>query len=127
MFLFLLRRKGYADGRMRLLLHILTNTLAVVVAAYLLPGIVIDGYLTALVVAVVLGVVNAVVKPILVVLTFPVTVVTLGLFLFVINALMVLLVAKIVPGFAVRGFWWALLFSLVVSVVTSFLNAIAAE
>ncbi len=112
---------------MRLLLHILTNTLAVVVAAYLLPGIVIDGYLTALVVAVVLGVVNAVVKPILVVLTFPVTVVTLGLFLFVINALMVLLVAKIVPGFAVRGFWWALLFSLVVSVVTSFLNAIAAE
>lgn len=112
---------------MRLLLHVLINTLAVVVAAYVLPGIIIDGYMTALVVAVVLGVVNAVLKPVLVVLTFPVTVLTLGLFLFVLNALMVMLVAKIVPGFAVRGFWSALLFSLVVSVVVSFLNAVAGE
>jgi putative membrane protein len=112
---------------MRILLSILVNTLAVIVAAYLLPGIIIDSYLTAVVVAIVLGVVNAVVKPILVVLTLPVTVLTLGLFLFVINALMVLLVAKLVPGFAVRGFWSALLFSLIVSVVASFLGAVAAE
>ena len=112
---------------MRVLLSILINTLAVIVAAYLLPGIIIDSYLTAVIVAIVLGVINAFIKPILVVLTFPVTVVTLGLFLFVLNALTVLLVASLVPGFAVAGFWWALLFSLVVSVVSSFLGTLAAE
>ncbi len=111
---------------MRLLLNILINTLAVIVAAYLLPGIVVDSYGTAVVVAIVLGLVNAFIKPVLIVLTFPVTALTFGLFLFVINALMVLLVAKLVPGFGVRGFWWALLFSLIVSIVVSFLSDVAA-
>lgn len=111
----------------RALLQLILNTLAVMVAAYVLPGVKVDGFVTAAVVAVVLGLVNAVVKPILVVLTLPVTIVTLGLFLFVINALMVLLVAKLVPGFAVAGFWWALLFSFVVSLVGSFLYSLAGD
>lgn len=112
---------------MRLLLHILISTLSVMIAAYVLPGIAVAGFMTAMIVAIVLGVVNALVKPILVLLTLPVTVLTLGLFLFVINALMVLLVAWIVPGFKVQGFWWALAFSLVVSVVGSFLHAVALD
>lgn len=77
---------------------------------------------TAIVVAIVLGIVNALLKPLLILLTLPVTILTLGLFLFVINAALVLLVAKLVPGFEVRGFWWAMLFSLVVSIIGAFLH-----
>ncbi|MDD5251479.1 MAG: phage holin family protein [Patescibacteria group bacterium] len=110
---------------MRLILKLILNTIAVLVAAYILPGIMVDGPLTALIVAVVLGVVNVVVKPIVIVLTLPATILTLGLFLFVINALMVMLVDWLIPGFAVAGFWWALLFSLVVSLVGSVLNWLA--
>lgn len=108
---------------MQLLISLLASAVAVMVASYILPGISVLNFSTALVVAVVLGVINMFVRPILVLLTLPVTVLTLGLFLFVINALMVMLVAKLVPGFKVSGFWWALLFSLVVSIVGSFLGA----
>lgn len=76
--------------------------------------------MTALVLAVVLGVLNAFIKPIFVVLTFPITVLTLGLFALVLNALFILVAAAIVPGFQVDGFWWALIFS----IVLSFINAI---
>ncbi len=112
---------------LRALVKLAIATVAVLVAAYLLPGVKVASFLAALVVAVVLGIANAVLRPVLVVLTFPITVVTLGLFLFVINAGIVLLVARVVPGFAVQGFWWALLFSLVVSVVNWFLYALAGE
>ena len=112
---------------MRIFISIVLSTIAVIVASYVLPGVVVDSVVTALVVAVLLGVVNAVVRPILVLLTFPITLVTLGLFLFVINAGMILLVDRLVPGFEVLGFWWALLFSLVVSIVGWFLSAIAGE
>jgi putative membrane protein len=71
---------------------------------------------------VVLGVVNFFIRPLLIIFTLPITIFTLGLFLLVINAWMVLLVAAVVPGFAVDNFWWALLFSLVVSIVSAFLN-----
>ncbi|MEY4744497.1 MAG: hypothetical protein RL272_442 [Candidatus Parcubacteria bacterium] len=108
-------------------MKIALNTLAVVVAAYVLPGVMVDSVLTAVVVAVLLGVINTIIRPILVVLTFPITVLTLGLFLFVINACMILLVDRLVPGFEVGSFWWALLFSLVVSVIGSVLNAVANE
>jgi len=111
---------------MRVLLKIIVGTVAVFVAANVLPGVKIEGLLTALVVSVVLAVVNAVVKPILVILTLPVTILSLGLFLLVINALMVELAAWLVPGFFVAGFWWALLFSLVVSLVSSILEGLAA-
>lgn len=107
---------------MGLLIQILVSALAVFASAYILPGVHVDTFLTAIIVAIILGVVNMILKPILVVLTLPITIITLGLFYFVINALMILLVANLVPGFTVDGFWWALLYSLVLSVVSSILN-----
>ena len=109
--------------RMGLFIHIFVNTLAVLTGAYLLKGVHVDGFTTALVVAIVLGFLNAFLKPILIFLTFPITVLTLGLFLLVINASMILIADKLVSGFEVRNFWWALAYSLVVSIVGSFLNS----
>ncbi len=107
---------------MGIVIHILINTLAVLVAAYILPGVKVDSFFTAVVVAIVLGIVNAILKPILVILTLPITIITLGLFYFVINAFLILLVSAIVPGFKVHGFWWAIAFSLVLSILGSFLH-----
>lgn len=100
----------------------IVSALAILVTAYVLPGVHIEGFTTALVVAVVLGIVNAIIKPILFILTLPITILTLGLFTLVINAIMVLLVNSLVKGFTVDGFGWALLFSLVLSIVNSFLH-----
>ena len=86
-----------------------------------LKGIHIDTYWTALVFALVLAVANVILKPILVLLTIPLTIITLGLFLFVINALMVLLAAHFVNGISIDVFWWALLFGLLLSIVSSLL------
>ena len=108
---------------MNLLLHLFINTLAVLTGAYLLSGVRVDGMKTAVVVAIVLGLLNTFLKPILIFLTLPITLITLGLFLLVINAAMILLAAKLVPGFQVQSFWWALAYSLVVSIVSSFLNS----
>ena len=110
-----------------LFVNLIVSTLAVLISAYILPGVKVDGFLTAIVVAVVLGIVNTFIKPILLLLTFPLTILSLGLFYFVINALMVLLVSAIVPGFKVSGFFWALIFSLVLSIVSSFLNSLAKQ
>jgi putative membrane protein len=101
------------------LLRFLLTGLAVVLTAYLLPGVDVDGYGTALLVALVLAVANVVVKPVLVLLTIPVTVLTLGLFLLAINAIIILLVDYVVPGFEVDGFWWALFFSVILSLFNS--------
>jgi putative membrane protein len=90
--------------------------------SYILKGIHIDSFISAIWLSVVLAILNALLKPILVILTLPITVVTLGLFLFVINALIVLLAGKFVTGFHVDGFGWALLFSLLLSVLTSILH-----
>lgn len=103
----------------------LLTGLAVVLSAYLLPGVTVDGYGTALLVALVLAIANVIIKPILVVLTIPLTVVTLGLFLLVINAIIILIVDYFVPGFNVDGFWWALLFSLILSLFNSMLIEIS--
>jgi len=89
--------------------------------SYVLTGVHIKNFLTAILVAAVLAVLNAIVKPILIVLTLPITILTLGLFLFVINAAIILLAANFIDGFRVDGFWWALLFSLLMSVLTSLL------
>ena len=97
---------------------------AVIVAAYILKGIHVDSTLTAFFVALVLGLLNSFVKPIFVILTIPITLFTLGLFLLVINILMVKLAAGIVPGFEVDGWVAALLFSLVVSIVTSIIEGL---
>ncbi len=107
------------------LARILVSGLAVLITAYLLPGVDVDGMLGAVIVAAVLALLDAVVKPILVILTLPVTFLTLGLFLLVINAGVILLASKIVPGFTVDGFWRALLFSIILSVINSILAGIA--
>jgi len=86
-----------------------------------LSGVHIDTFWTAIILAIVLAILNAIVKPVFIFLTLPITIVTFGLFLFVINAGMILLAAKFVKGFEVDGFWWALLFSLLLSIVTSVL------
>lgn len=97
---------------------------AALISSYILPGVHISGIVAAVILALVLALLNAVVKPILIFLTIPVTILTLGLFLLVINALIILLASGIVPGFEVDGFWWALLFSLVLSLITAILDAI---
>jgi len=109
---------------MNLFFKIIISSLAVLIAAYLLPGIRVDNYLSALLVAVVLALLNGFLKPVLILLTIPFTVFTLGLFLFVINAAMVLLAAKFVSGFLVDGFWWALFFSVLMSILTSFMESL---
>lgn len=106
---------------MNLLIRWLVSAVAILVASYILPGVVLDGLFPAFVLVVVLGLINAVLRPILLLLTLPVNILTLGLFTLVINGLLVLLAAKIVPGFHVRGFWWAVLFSVVLSLVNGFL------
>ena len=105
----------------RFIINTLIVTVAVGIGSYLLPGIHVDHLLDALLVAVVLAILNNLVKPILIILTIPATILTLGLFLFVINAVIIQLAAWVVDGFHVRSFWWALLFSLVLSVVNGLL------
>lgn len=102
---------------MEILIVWLISAVIIFVLANVLPGIAVAGFVTALVVAVILGLVNAIIRPIILILTLPINILTLGLFTFVINALMVLLAAAIVPGFGVASFWWALLFSIILSVV----------
>ncbi len=110
---------------MNLLLNLLVTTLSILVASYLLSeGVRIDDFWTALVVAIILGVINMFIKPIITIITLPITVLTLGLFMFVINALLVMLISWGVNGFEVVNFWWALGFSVIVSLVSSFMNTL---
>jgi putative membrane protein len=104
---------------MQILIVWLVSAVLIFVLANILPGITVASFVTAFVVAVVLGLVNAVIRPIILLLTLPINILTLGLFTFVINALMVLLVAAIVPGFGVASFWWAMLFSIILSVANA--------
>ena len=90
---------------MQIIAFILINGLAVYLAAYLLPGVAINSVVTALIVGLILGIANAFIKPILVLLTLPITIITLGLFIFVINGLLVLGTSAIVPGFIVENIW----------------------
>lgn len=112
---------------MNFLIKILVTSLAVLFSAYLLPGVSVDNYTTAILVAIVIALLNTFLKPILILLTIPVTMLTLGLFLLVINAFIILFASELVNGFRVDGFWWALLFSIILSVVTSLLNSIAGK
>lgn len=109
---------------MGIIINLLINGLAVVISAYLLPGVRVDGYLTAVMVAVVLGILNAIIRPVLLIFTLPINILTLGLFTFVINALIILFASSVVTGFHVRNFWWALLFSLILSIINSFLHSL---
>lgn len=107
---------------MRFLLRILITSLAALLAAYLIPGVHIADYLTAVFLALVLALMNTFLKPVLIFLTLPMTVLTLGLFLLVINALIVLMASHFVKGFRVDGFWSALLFSILLSLFSSILD-----
>jgi putative membrane protein len=107
---------------MNFIFRLIVSAIAVYLVANFLPGITLDDYVSALLVALALAFLNAVVKPILTLLTIPVTLVTLGLFLLVINAIIILIADRIVNGFHVDGFTTALLFSIVLSICTGILN-----
>lgn len=109
------------------MIKFLLNVVAVLVAAYLLPGVSVDGFWAAVVLAVVLGIFNVTLKPLLIILTIPATLFTFGLFLLVINAIIILLADYLMTGFDVDGFWWALLFSLLLWLTNSFLKDVAGE
>ncbi|MEZ4968782.1 MAG: phage holin family protein [Flavobacteriaceae bacterium] len=104
---------------MNLILRVLLSAIAVVILAKILPGVGVDSYTTAIIVAIVLSLLNFIVKPILVILTLPVTILTLGLFLLIINAIIILLTDYFIDGFQVNNIWWALLFSLLLSLLQS--------
>lgn len=112
---------------MKLLLRILLNALAIYVAAYLLDGIKLSSVPAALVAGLVLGIVNAIIRPVLILLTLPFTILTLGLFIFVVNAICLALTAALVPGFEIAGIWSALGGALIVTLVSWVLNGMIRE
>ena len=113
--------------KMKIFLKIVLTALAVLVLSNILPGITIENYGVAILVAVTISLLNMFVRPLLIFFTLPATIVTLGLFLFVINAVIILLASKLVSGFIVSGFLTALLFSVLLSVFRSFLFSIFKE
>ena len=109
---------------MKLLVVWLINAIALMAVAYLLPGIAVSSFIVALVAALVLGLVNAVIRPILVLLTLPATLLTLGLFIFAINGLLFWFVGSFVSGFVVSGFWWGVAGAIAYSIVSWALSAL---
>jgi putative membrane protein len=107
---------------MNFLVRLIVSTLAILVTSMVLPGVHIDSAITGIIVAAVLALLNAIVKPVLVVLTIPISVFTLGFFLLVINAFIILMTSNLVKGFKVEGFWTAFFFSIILSLVTSVFN-----
>lgn len=118
--------RRFIDKAGRYLIKIIISSFAVAISAWLLEGVHIGEpkYITALIVAVVLSMLNSFIKPILVLFSIPITIFTFGLFLLAINAIIILLTSNIVKGFVVDGFWWALAFSLMLSITTALLDAI---
>jgi putative membrane protein len=106
---------------MNFIIKLIASALGVLLVSYLLPGVKVDSIVTALIVAVILAFMNSIVKPLLVLLTLPVTILTLGLFLLVINAVIILITDRLVDGFSVANFWYALLFSIVLSLTNAIL------
>jgi len=104
-----------------LITSLLINTISIFAVSYILSGIQIDSFVTALIVAVVMAVLNVTLKPLLFVITIPITVITFGLFLLVLNVLVLYAAAYLIDGFQIAGFWWALLFSFLVSFVNGVL------
>ncbi|MGE8547393.1 phage holin family protein [Alcaligenes sp. WGS1538] len=109
---------------MTLLLVWILNAVALLVVAYILPGITVASFGSALIAALVLGLLNTLVKPVLVLLTLPITIVTLGLFLLVLNALVFWFAGSILKGFQVNGFWWAVIGAIVYSLVSGLLSGL---
>lgn len=111
-----------SSGALHIILQLVLGGIAVLITGYLLPGVRVEDFLTGIVIAALIALLNITIKPILIILTIPITVLTLGLFLLVINALLILIAAWIVPGFFVDGFWWALLFGLILALINSLLG-----
>ena len=112
---------------MNFVIRLIISTLAVLITSYFLPGVFLDSFLTAVILAIVLGFLNVVLKPLLILFSLPMVLFTFGLFFIVINTLILLLADKLIDGFRVDGFWHAFFFSIVLSIVTSILNAIKAR
>jgi putative membrane protein len=112
---------------MNLIIRLLLNAVAVFFLANVLNGVSVDNYVTAIIVAIVLSVLNLLVKPFLVLLTLPITVITLGLFLLVINALILLLADYLISGFSISSIWIAILFSVLLSILQSLLHSFLKE
>ena|SRR3989344_2207432 len=113
-------RLDYGRGNMagmKALIHWLLSALIILVLANILPGVKIEGFFTALVVSLVLGIINVFLRPVLLLSTLPLNILTLGLLTFIIDTLLVLLAAAIVPGFSVASFWWALIFGLLLGAI----------
>jgi putative membrane protein len=115
------------DPAMGFLLRVLLNGMAIVAAAFLVPGMHVTGPVPALIAGLVLGLVNALVRPILVILTLPFTLITLGLFLFVVNTICLALTAALVPGFGISGFFAAFFGALIVTIVSWILSALTRD
>ena len=110
-------------GIMFFIIRLIINMVSILIISYLFPRMIrVDGFLVALVAAFLLGIVNTILRPILVFLTFPITLLTLGLFLLVINGLMLWLVSALVRGFHISGFWGAVLGSILISIVSWILS-----
>lgn len=105
-----------------MLVSILVNAVAVFLAAYLLRGVTVNNFWTALITAVLLAIINAVIKPILIFLTIPITILTLGLFILVINALILMVIDAMLSGLKIKNFGWALLFGVVLSIINGLLS-----
>ncbi|NKI30563.1 phage holin family protein [Croceivirga thetidis] len=112
---------------MKTLLRLVLSAVAVVLLAKLLPGVFVDSYVTALVVALVLSLLKFLVKPVLIILTLPITIITLGIFLLFINAILILMADYFIPGFEVSSIWWALLFSFLLSILQSIFYSLLKE
>jgi putative membrane protein len=104
---------------MRLIISLLLNAVCIFLAAWLLPGVSVDGFGAAVIVSIVLGLINFFIKPILFILTLPITIITLGLFMLIINAAVVLLADNLIDGFFVDGWLWAILFSIVLAILNA--------
>ncbi len=107
---------------MKIIIHWLVSAIAILISAYILPGVSVNGMTTALILAVILGIINAFLRPLFVLLTLPITVFTFGLFVFVINGLLVMLAASIVPGFTVTSLLSGILFAIILAIVSAALH-----
>jgi len=112
---------------MKLIMKLVLSALAVIILAKLLPGVSLDNYTTAIIVAAVIAILNVLVKPLLILFTLPITILTLGLFLLIINAIIILLADSLIDGFGVSSIWTAILFSLLLSFLQSILYSLLKE
>jgi len=109
---------------MKLLLKWFIMAASIVIAAYFIPGVKVGSFMSAIWVALFLGIVNVLVRPLLIFITLPINILTLGFFTFVINAVLILLASTVIKGFEVSGFWWAVLYGIVLSAINFLLNLI---